>query len=465
MSEFRIIYRAKARRIKNYVVRRLDTITKIELLVFLVAAIAFYLDRVNLKLYWALRSGGDARAWDFFNDFVKIIYAIGFVTGFGRVHRTLQNSKLHLLLFQPISVRSLVKVTLFDLFIPFLIFYPLWFASLFIFAIKCHLSLQFSFYWFIVNSLMFFLTPLAGIAIAVVFREKRVCPRKNIRVAGVIAVVAAMAFLVFKFDVLVHYYWLMISANTVLLNLAAFLTSKSLAEQFIHSPSHFGVHTKKFRHLWGYRFLEAYLFLVPRSMHSIVRKDSLFALRRYKSFWGIVVFMLVMTTGGTVTISGVKNASSWLLFSNIFAAFLIANASFKFNLENVEALQIIKSNPIKASHYWWGKFWVGFTPLLWLIIYGTILLVLRQGMDIAIIAGSFSLSLFFTFTLIFMQNNFSLYSYPYSRYAPLWYNLYIALAVAFFTVFLFPPLTIAFLFFGYYAIFRVLRRIKNLEIS
>ncbi|NIA31016.1 MAG: hypothetical protein GWP06_14020 [Actinobacteria bacterium] len=464
MDEFGTIFRAKKRRIKNYLSRRLDTITRIELLIFLVVAIAFYLDRVNLKLYWVLRTGGEAKAWNFFIGFSKIIYAVVLLAGLSQAHRKLKSPQWQLLLFQPLSIGSFVKVTVFDLFIPVLLFYPLWLASLFIFVIKLHVSFQFALYWIFIHSLVFFLSASGGIAGAIIFRETRCCPQRKIRIAGTIVTFVVIVFLIFRLDGLVFHYWFFLFVNVALSGLAVFLLSVSLAKQYVYFPEHFGSHPKKSRHYFDRWFLQVYLLVVPRSQQSIVRKDSLFALRRYKSFWIIFLFMIVMTTGGMLTISGIKNASSWLLFSNIFAAFLIANASFKFNLENIEFLQIIKMHPVRARHYWWGKFWVGFTPLLWLIIYGTILLVLRQGMDIAIIAGSFSLSLFFAFTLIFIQNNFSLYSYPYSRYAPLWYNLYIALAVAFFTVFLFPPLTIAFLFFGYYAIFRVLRRIKNLEI-
>ncbi len=465
MDEFTTIFRAKTRCIKNYFSRRLDTITKIELLIFLIGIIVFCLDRVNLKLSWVLRAGDEAKAWHFFIENSKIVYAIVLFASLGQAHRKLTNSKWQLLLFQPLSVRSFVKVVIFTLFSSVIIFYPLWFGSLFIFVIKLHLGFPLSLYWIFIHSLLFCISALVGIGIAVIFREKRGCPQKKIRVTSAIGLFTATVFVIFKLDSLVFHYWIFLFANIALLCFTFFLLSSSLAQQFNYSPERFNFHPKKSLYNFGRWFLNAYLIVVPRSVWPIVRKDSLFALRRYKSFWMIFLFMIVMTTGGVVTISGAKNASSWLLFSNIFAAYLIANASFKFNLENVELLRIIKTHPIKASQYWWSKFWLGFTPLLWIFIYGTILFILVHGMDIGNIVSSFSLSLFFAFTLVYMQNNFSLYSYPYSRYAPLWYNLYIALAVAFFTVFLFPPLTIGFLFFGYYAIFRVLRRIDNLEIS
>ena len=158
MDEFGTIFRAKKRRIKNYLSRRLDTITRIELLIFLVVAIAFYLDRVNLKLYWVLRTGGEAKAWNFFIGFSKIIYAVVLLAGLSQAHRKLKSPQWQLLLFQPLSIGSFVKVTVFDLFIPVLLFYPLWLASLFIFVIKLHVSFQFALYWIFIHSLVFFLS-------------------------------------------------------------------------------------------------------------------------------------------------------------------------------------------------------------------------------------------------------------------------------------------------------------------
>ena len=77
---------------------------------------------------------------------------------------------------------------------------------------------------------------------------------------------------------------------------------------------------------------------------------------------------------------------------------------------------------------------------------------------------SFLPSLAIAFTLLFVQNNFALASYPYSRLSVLWYNLYLVLAVTFFTIFLFPPLALAFLILGFVGIFRVLRRYEMIEV-
>jgi hypothetical protein len=91
--------------------------------------------------------------------------------------------------------------------------------------------------------------------------------------------------------------------------------------------------------------------------------------------------------------------------------------------------------------------------------------MITHPLNIHFLIKSFLPSTGIAFTFAFVQNNFALYSYPYSRYSILWYNLYIILAVTFFTVFLFPPLAVAFLIFGFLAIFRVLRRYEMIEVS
>ena len=174
--------------------------------------------------------------------------------------------------------------------------------------------------------------------------------------------------------------------------------------------------------------------------------------------------LFIISIIGLSLIVDTKKAAGWLVFIMSASSYLIANLSFKFNEEQVELMRCIKSLSITPKVYWWSKFYTSYLPVLWILFSSSIFFVAKFGMASQYLYQSVVLSIWISFSLTYFQTNFSLYSYPYGQYAPLWFNMYILLAALFFTTLLFPPLTIAFIIFGYLAIFRVLERIKYMEV-
>ncbi len=208
----------------------------------------------------------------------------------------------------------------------------------------------------------------------------------------------------------------------------------------------------------GSRLESWFIKPVPASLRALVHKDLRFALRCYRGYPVLIGLFLVVLVVALLRAGNGRDALQWQLSLSIALVYLLANSAFRFNAQDAENWALLKSLPVKARDFWWSKFYVVFLPLVWFIGLGHLLILVRYQTPSDMFALNMLASLAISFTLAFLQTNFSLYTFPFARYASLWYNLYIWTAVLFFTILLFPPLAIAFLFYGFYAIRRVLKR-------
>jgi len=200
---------------------------------------------------------------------------------------------------------------------------------------------------------------------------------------------------------------------------------------------------------------------VPPSLRPLVSKDLRFALRCYRGYPMLIGLFFVVLVIALVRAGNGSDALQWQLSLSIALVYILANSAFRFNAQDAENWALLKSLPLPARRFWWSKFFIVFLPLLWFIGLGHLLILLRYQAPLGLFMLNLLASFTIAFTLAFVQTNFSLYTFPFARYASLWYNLYIWTAVLFFTILLFPPLAIAFLFYGFYAIRRVLKRYEQ----
>jgi len=468
LTAFSPILTAQYRSVKNYLAHRLDRITKVELAVFLGVLSYDLFSRFIAHLDRLIGSEKLAEVWQLYIGLSKGIIILLFVSGFAFARRKLGDIRFSLLLIQPLPDATLAAAKLLAFLIPFVLLLPFWLIVPSIVLVK--LSVQ----WDIVVLQMLFqvaaylASALLGIAGALAAGERRRHP-------GTVSCILSAACLTALCALALIPPWPQnpsLSVSLAFFTMAALYLAlcyaavrESLVKRILFSPDALWQSLPHKRRRKGYPFLlSAYLYPVPGKLAPLVRKDVLFVARSYKTFLIVFLAFLFVTLGAILRSGDSRNAAQWLISLSIAASYFLANAAFKFNDEGIERLQVIKSHPVSAGRHWWSKFWVGFLPCLWLILVGHFVLALRHFPGWLGMLQSLALSLFVAVTLVFIENNFALYSYPYARYAPLWYNLYIITAVVFFTVLLFPPLAIVFLLFGYYAIFRVQRRMDAIEV-
>ncbi len=468
LRAFSLISATQIKATKNYLSRRLDRITKIELVVFisvlsydLFSRLISHLDRLigNEKL---------ADVWQLYAGLSKGVLILLFLSGFAFTRRKLGNSRFSLLLVQPLPNATLAAARLVNLLSPFLLLLPFWLIVPLIFLLKLSIAwhslvLQLSF-----QAAIYLAFTQIGVNSALVVSERKGGRGRGWRImatAFLCGLAAAILISSWPHDASLHISLALFILSALYLGLCYAAAHDLLVKRILFTPDSLWLALPRKRYKRSFNFLlRTYVCLVPKKLAPLVWKDILFAARSYKMFFIIFIAFLLAITGIILIAGDTRDAAQWLLSLSIAASYFLANAAFKFNEEGIERLQVIKSHPVSAKQYWWSKFWVGFLPSLWLIIIGHFILLLRHFPGWLGLLQSLALSLFVAVTLVFVENNFALYSYPYARYAPLWYNLYIITAGAFFTVLLFPPLAIAFLLFGYYAIFRVQRRMDAIEV-
>jgi hypothetical protein len=468
LNAFFLLASAKTRAITNYLSRRLDFITKLEVALF-VSFLGLYLfNQINLSLNLLIKSGHQVEAWSSFWQITKSIFALFFVGGFAYERRQRGNPQVAVLFVLPISINSLVLAILTNIIVPLLLFLPFIITGTILFSAKLSIP------WF--NVILILLVQILSIAAftllgaggAMVLNERGLGANRNARRFFFI-ILASISFegLIGPWQVIgaTAHTLLGLLFACVILVLSLLLVRGSISARITHNPESLWHSAANRSSRRGYKLLlKWYLKPMPQSLAPLVGKDTLFAIRSYKSFVMLFGFFAVAISLLILLAKNPRDAAQWLLSLCIAASYFLANAAFKFNEEGIELMQLIRANPVSARRFWWAKFWVGFLPNLWLISMGHLLFLSRHFAAWRTILPGLTLILFIAFTLIFVQNNFSLYSYPYSRYAPLWYNLYVIVAAGFFTVLLFPPLSLAFLLFGFYAIFRVQRRFDSMEV-
>ena len=460
-----LFIKARLLYVKNYFFIKLDRITRIEVALFIALMGIVFLHRINLKLYWVLKGGTVEEAWSFFIQVLSFLYLITFISVFSYTKRILSKPENSVLLSLPITAKQFTYCQVCKVLLPFLSAFFITIGAVFIFSLKADLQLFEAAQLLIKIVLLVLSAQLSGIATAIILFESSKIKHRLYRLLLLVLLVISNFLFILHFDSMVRFsiLWFITFILTNLF-LAHLLTHWSMRVQLRFSPQVFIKSGKKSSIKTLNKFIVWYIFPSPKALRPIIKKDTLFASRYYKSFLFTMLFIIIASLIGLSVIKGDINAAGWLVFVNVLGTYWLTNLSFKFNEESVENFAIIKTLNLSAKQYWWAKFFTAFLPAFWTMTFSYLLYLVIFGFPMILAAQSFFISLWLCFTLAFFQTNFSLYSYPYARYAPMWYNMYIVLAVLFFTILLFPPLTIAFLLLGYLAIFRVLKRINNMEV-
>jgi hypothetical protein len=450
----------------NYFKYKLDRITRIEIAIFVFALAGIFLHRVNLKLYWMLRGGCSVKeAWEFILQVLLFLFLITIVSVFSFTKKSLQKPSNSALLSLPLTSQQFTIAKVVEILLPFSVLFILTFGTVLIFTFKADIQPWSAFYFLVKTLFLILAAQMTGICTAVVMSERARIKHRLNRLMILVSLVFANCIFILYFDHLLRYsnffFWFFIIASLCVPHI---LTYWSMNVQLKYCPEVFTRTNKKTSLLPLNKIINWCIFPAAKSLRPIVKKDVIYATRFYKSFLFTIVLLITGSIVGLMVIKETKNAAGWLVFINVLGSYWLTNLSFKFNEESVENFAIIKTLALSAKQYWWGKFFTAFLPVFWIMAISYLFFVFLFGFPVMLTAQSLGISLWICFTLVFFQTNFSLYSYPYARYAPLWYNMYIVLAVLFFTILLFPPLTIAFLFLGYLAIFRVLKRIKTMEV-
>ena len=457
-----IILRYHLCAVRNYLKFRLDKVTIIELVLFC-GGLGFYLLRSFLINMRILAGSGQEALWTGFFQAQNIGLLLLLSPAIFWVRTQLRDRKTEVLLSLPIPTENIAKSIVNKLALAWLLLLPIWvgiyfcmvpfvqasgpdllsllFYHLSMFFLPLFLMTHFFIAWYDIKSKRNLLRPLMSIiiiAFSVLLSLSAVTAWKlgRLPLLAVLSLGTLLALYSLVIPGLVALY-----RNGVVVSETGFTLQKRPAV-----------------------FHGIYLLLVPPSVKPLVAKDTCYFSRRYITypliFWS---FILVMSVG-IWRAADASEGLQWFLFLCITAGYVFGNYMFKFCSPQCESWAQIRALPVKATTWWHAKFWNGFTPVLWIAIAGSVVLWVRHVPP----AGSYFLGLLVVLaisaTLIYLATNFSLHAYPYSRYAGVWYNLYIITAILFFTILLFPPLAIGFLLFGYLSIFLVLKRINRVDI-
>lgn len=451
-----------ARIVKNYTQKRLDLVTRIEIILFSGFLLFYCFFTWNREFSWTLNVKGQVEVWHKFLMFSQIFILSLLMTGYTLTNKWLRTGKNEILLALPVSRSVFARERLLDLCLPPALFYPVWFMLYFLFARYTEMTSGNFVLLAVACSGWYFFAFFSGflLYLAITFPHQTAAFFIAIIMAAllILSVIFAGQLQTFHFQWL---YAISMPAMTIAAGFTMLRILKILAKKY---PERLAPKQAKARFQTGNVLFKVYSFLTPPRLKTLVVKDCTYMFRNYKSFLMIfLVLLIVLVAGiGKSTIAG--DGIQWYISIIIAAAWVLANASFRFVEQRSENLSIIRSLPVKAGVYWWSKFWLSFLPILWMVIAGAIVYIIRFGLADPTLYQIMAAALFIAFTLIFVQTNFALFSYPYPRYAVIWYNLYLILAVAFFTVLLSPLITIGFLLFGYAAILLVLKRVNHVEI-
>jgi len=448
--------------VKNYVLKRLDLATRIEIVLFFSFLLFYCLFAWNREFSWTLKIKGQVEVWQKFVLFCRFFILSLSVTAFTMAGKRLRTSANDILLALPVPGKILARERLLDLVLPLALFYPLWLALYILFARYAALTPgSFVLLAFALTGWYCFAV-FTGLLLFIVLRF----PHKLTDLFIVVVMAAVFLFTIILTGHIqtITWQWLYALALPALTIIAVYTGLRILTVTVAKCPERLALQQAKAKLLTGKLLMQIFTLPTPRRLAALVDKDCTFTFCNYKSFIMIFCALLVVLVMGIAKSTQAHDGIQWFISITIAAAWALANSAFRFVEQRAENLAIIRSLPVRPVIYWWAKFWLAFLPVLWLVIAGLIVFICKYGFAEAAFYASIAASLFIAFTLIFVQTNFALYSYPYPRYAVFWYNLYLILAVAFFTVLLSPLITIGFLLFGYGAIFPVLKRIKNVEL-
>ncbi len=448
--------------VRNYFARYMDMRTLIEVALFLAVLLVYLFIRVFKDIAHAHRQGNIDTLLVHYMFFIWLIH---FFSGITFTRKNLTDPAISVLLERPLSLPVVAVNKIIELLLPVLLYIPFWLVVFFMFLAKSHTPLVDYVFGSLVQLVYMLTATLAGMTLAIGLSEGPRCRHKTIRYAGLIMLFIVLAA-VWRCFLLNMADFLSVAGVTghVIAGIGFFVfLYKSLVVQLTYDPEKF-INFVRRKQWWGRMNVNFLLLPVPSGQRTIVRKDLIYAMRSFKVYYLLLLLFFIFAVYRMNGSENIKDAAQWLFSLTLFAGFIFANIGFRFSQNVAENLRIIKSLPVAAARLWWSKFWTSFLPGLWILLPGSLFLFLKFGFSVTIFLYLIAPALLIHFTLIYLQNNFALYSYPYSKYAIFWYNFYIVVAVLFFTVLLFPPLAVFFLIFGYTAIFRVLNRIKNVEV-
>jgi hypothetical protein len=464
---FNLYLKTQWRSCHHFLTRYLDRITRLEIILFISAMTGIVLLSFHDECVNIVQQKGIPALQNSYAGYYTTLLLVVYLTSFLFARRKIKDEQITLLLPLPLPPESIAISRLFDLLFPNLFFIPLWMGFYILFIRLNDVSFLTAFISFFSQLFFMIASILLGTGTVIVFNEKkgawRWFRRSMAVTANVILVLLLLSMFRNGYSLLTDFISLGLSGLFIFSSICL-ISYWSLVFQMRNDPENLYL-------LSGHRvrnsdwfLMDIFLCWVPGRLKGQVRKDLVFASRNYASYFLLFCLSLVVLGFQMVRTAILDDALQWLIFLSIIASYLFSNMGFKFSQEEAEDLRILRSLPVSAKRYWWAKFWISFLPVLWLIFAGHLFLLIMHPGDFHSLLKSLLPSAGIAFTLIYVQNNFALYSYPYSRYSVLWFNLYIILAVTFFTIFLFPPLAVAFLIFGYLAIFRVQHRFEMVEV-
>lgn len=463
MAALVLIWRYRFRQAVNYIKSRFDRLTYVEF-VLATLFVLFYFYRSVTDLVVQLQDKQNpVAAWQTYQELNVIIWVAVVIAALFHGRKKFSPVHLSLLLTQPISTRIVVTAIVIETALPLLFLLPFWLLWHLLFLVR------FAAPWQIIGAVLWSLAYvgalwLNALSLSLAWFISR-AHHAGYLLKSVLLLATAIYIPVYFFPLQhnqeVIAALLMAAAALVgswwLLHRQLFTAVREYPQELFRESS-----ARPQRHLFE-RSLRFYLLPAPPQWRPLIKKDMLYS-RRYRQSFLLTLFaaaaaVLYSTWAGDS--AGV--IMEWHLAIVIGGLYILSNIAFILNDQEAENWALLKTVPLDKSRLWWSKFYALFLPYLWLEIISLAVLLRFPGQAALLWLRNLVFSLFLVTSLLFTQTNFSLYSYPYSKWAQIWYNLYVLTALAFFTVLLFPPLAIIFLAYGYFAIFRVQRRFDDWE--
>ncbi len=459
-----IVLKFHIRAIRNYIRTRLDWITIIEILLFGGFLVYYVLDSLHAQFANVLLKKGVGAAWNAFYRNQAIALLIFLPSGMAFARKQLASPGHQVLLTMPMTMYRACSTIVDQILFSWALLLPIWIGFLFSFIFQVHTETVEFITIIIYHTLVFFSPVLLGMFFWTAWKSTRL-KHGLLRWFNTLVLISVLTAIVLlsAYNHKMHHWIVHTLITLVLLVLSRSLIIHQLVNLYTVIPDK--LISQKWNIYQPFMFwVRVYMFFTPKGIRPFVRKDTLYILRRYKVYALLIPAFIIAIVAGIFHVKTFDEAMQWMLSISIASGYVFANMAFRFSDQGCELLSVVRSQPVSMKRYWFAKFWDALLPVIWITGVGSIALFLIPGFNLVIYLRILLAAAFINVTLVFVQTNFALYSYPYTRYASMWYNLYLVMGVLFFTILLFPPLSIAFWLFGYLAIFRVLKQLKQTDV-
>ncbi len=460
MSPLSIIFRSRLKEIKNYCQRRLDRITLLEFFIALIVFLLLFHQSIENELR-SLQADPKA-AYPFYTALNLLFWAGLTVTGAYYGFKKSSDRHIFFLMTLPLKITIIARLKAVERLLQLAIVLPFWLY----WQIRFHLFfadyglLPFILLWQIGFTAAIW---MCGWSSGFILRNWR--EQTALCIIGLPLCISMLVGLAVCMSIQRPWHLIGGAILALVLAVSGFRIYQAAVQTrlVLHPHTFFNSSAGSRSKTVLYRWVRLFTLPAPAHLRPMLIKDMLYAGRRYR---GYGLWMLAAV--GAMATSWIAPANAavsldWQLAIFIGSAFLLSNMTFKFNAVPAENWALLKSLPLPARRFWWSKFFLVFLPSMWLwLISVGVFIAYPGGAPLVWLRGIF-FSLLIITSLLFIQNNFSLYSYPFSQWAQIWYNLYIATLILFFTILLFPPLALLFVFYGFYATGRVQRRFNQWE--